>query len=468
MLRSRLLTLTLAVTSLPALAQVNYRHTATDAAVGTVDIVAADFNRDGLPDLAFFQEDGLHVVLNGGGATFSPDKITVLGFGAESLLAVDVNGDQWPDLVMGSVVLINNHDGTFRQGATLSGAVPVSHAIAGDLNGDGKVDLVLPSDDTHLQVFMGDGKGGFVAGQNLALSQPRIYADLLDINSDGKLDLMVVEASKVVLWPGLGNGTFGVPSFIRNPTNDSVQHPIVNAVAADINNDGFPDIVLALLQPGTTSSSPGVNHVFIYRNDGRAHFTRINSFFSGNTSPDKLFSPATLSAGDLNGDGNIDLLFASDSPDHTKTVYVLGNGNGTFGADHSFFPANQVVIRDFTLDGRNDVATRDLGSSQSLDMYVATNGSVNCAPPSSAHLAANICMPSAASAASPLLIRGSGNSPLGVKRVEIWIDGKKAAQKLDNQIGKRFTLAPGTHRIAVVAVDKYLGTATTAKNVTVH
>ena len=77
-------------------------------------------------------------------------------------------------------------------------------------------------------------------------------------------------------------------------------------------------------------------------------------------------------------------------------------------------------------------------------------------------------MPSTAAAASPLLVRASGNSPLGLNRIEVWIDGKKAAQRLGSQIAKRFTLSAGTHRIAVVAVDKYLGTATTVRNVTIQ
>ena len=44
---------------------------------------------------------------------------------------------------------------------------------------------------------------------------------------------------------------------------------------------------------------------------------------------------------------------------------------------------------------------------------------------------------------------------MGIKRLEVWIDGKKQIQRLNDQLARCFTLAPGTHRIAVVAVDKY-------------
>jgi hypothetical protein len=64
-------------------------------------------------------------------------------------------------------------------------------------------------------------------------------------------------------------------------------------------------------------------------------------------------------------------------------------------------------------------------------------------------------------------VRASGNSPVGVKRLEVWIDGKKQYAKLNDQLAKSFTLAAGTHRIAVVAVGRYKGTSTKAINVTV-
>ena len=56
----------------------------------------------------------------------------------------------------------------------------------------------------------------------------------------------------------------------------------------------------------------------------------------------------------------------------------------------------------------------------------------------------------------------------GVQRLEVWIDSVKKYQKWNDQLAKKFTLSAGTHRIAVVAVDAYKGTATKAITVTVH
>ncbi|HEY0565549.1 MAG TPA: VCBS repeat-containing protein, partial [Terriglobales bacterium] len=240
------------------------------------------------------------------------------------------------------------------------------------------------------------------------------------------------------------------------------QHPIVAVASGDFNNDGTPDIALSTANPCPNDPNHlcGDNTIFIFRNNGNGTFTRVNSFNAS-------LIGAQMRAADLNGDQNIDLLFFINGAETGTVDYVLGKGNGTFGTDFQIDQDTDVEIRDLDLDGRNDLVVTDAIFSN-LNVKLARSGSINCAPPGSANLTAKICAPTTTTAASPVLVRGSGNSPLGVQRMEIWIDGKKAAQKLEDQISKKFTLAPGTHRIAVVAVDKYVGAATTVKNVTVH
>jgi len=468
MRRRHLLTLLLTATSLPLTAQITYKVTPFDE--GGRNVVSADFNRDGRPDLAY-PNTGISVKLNTGDGSFGNTLSTPAADDNDSafLLALDVNGDQWPDLLRLSEtadIFLSNHDGTFTQGQSLNFPSYASSARAGDLNGDGKVDVVL-FNKTRLQVFLGDGAGGFVPGQVLTFAETPAasYAppfELADINGDGKLDLVFVEPAKLVIWPGTGTGHFGQPSFIADPTGDPANHGLLQFVISDFNNDGYPDLLLSARNFVSCNDGHncGVAENFIYRNDGHGNFTRIHSFQAG---PDA----ALVTAADLNGDGNIDLLFSEDNPDHPINYYVLGAGNGTFGAQTQAESATQTMVRDLNLDGRNDLVLSNSWGGN-MQVLIATNGYVNCPPPGSANLAAKICVPATASAASPLLVRASGNSPLGLKRIEIWIDGKKAAQKLDSQIGKRFTLSPGTHRIAVVAVDQYLGTATTVKNVTIQ
>jgi hypothetical protein len=65
-------------------------------------------------------------------------------------------------------------------------------------------------------------------------------------------------------------------------------------------------------------------------------------------------------------------------------------------------------------------------------------------------------------------VKGSGNSPAGVQRLEIWVDGIKKAERWNNQIARRISLPPGSHRITLVAVDMYEGTAKTRVTVNVQ
>jgi acetolactate synthase regulatory subunit len=64
-------------------------------------------------------------------------------------------------------------------------------------------------------------------------------------------------------------------------------------------------------------------------------------------------------------------------------------------------------------------------------------------------------------------VKGSGNSPVGIKRVELWVDGHKVFQTLNDQLQKTLTLSQGTHQITIVAVDKYIGFAKATRSVRV-
>jgi hypothetical protein len=96
-----------------------------------------------------------------------------------------------------------------------------------------------------------------------------------------------------------------------------------------------------------------------------------------------------------------------------------------------------------------------------------TSATVICASPKSSSLAAKICTPSSTPGTSTVTVRGSGNSPVGVRRVELWVDGTKRYDSPDDQLRRTITLSTGTHRIVVQAVDKFGTTARAVKLVTV-
>jgi hypothetical protein len=296
------------------------------------------------------------------------------------------------------------------------------------------------------------------------------------MNGDGNLDWILVRSSQtandVLIFGGDGTGRF--PAFTK------VSPPIVctgeegaqcfegltGVAVADFNNDGRLDF--AVLQEHSCGSSCDTADLYSYKNTGSGFsFSRVQDI---KTSLDG----GPLVAADLDGDGNLDLIYRNGVPD---PVYVTfrGNGDGTFGGLGANLPVPSgfglPIVRDLNLDSRHDVilARDDGGTSTTIDVGLNTSAFTNCPPPSSANLAAKICTPfTNATVSSPVLIRASGNSPAGVGRLELWVDGVKQYQKWNDQLAKRLTLTPGSHRVVVVAVDLYKGTAKSTITVNVQ
>jgi FG-GAP-like repeat len=262
------------------------------------------------------------------------------------------------------------------------------------------------------------------------------------------------------LWWGKGDGTFSAPSHLTSPgETDEIQ----SFAIADLNNDGKLDVVV---NTGTNLSSfmgcvSGSS--WFYKNTGGNNFSLLWNLNGG---------CSFLVPIDMNGDLNEDLIFHNGDPDAGWFYGVLGNGNGTLGKSFSYpsFP-NQVggaiYVRDLNLDSRDDYILGD-ETFGGVAVALQTGGLKNCPPPSSASLAAKICTPASGShSASPVLVRASGNSPAGVIQLQVWIDGVKKAVKWHGQVAQKFNLSHGTHRVTVVATDKYMGTVKKSVSVTV-
>jgi hypothetical protein len=180
-----------------------------------------------------------------------------------------------------------------------------------------------------------------------------------------------------------------------------------------------------------------------------------------------------LYAADLNGDLNPDLvnLFNAAGTFSGDLSYRQGNGNGTFDAENQIDSPSAVDVefRDLNLDSRTDLVVPEYFPSGEVNVYMASNGYKNCTGVTSASLTAKICGPvSNADVTSPVAVTAAGNSPIGVQRLEVWVDGKKVYQKLGDQMNKKITVTAGKHRLTVVAVDKYVGTASTTEYVNVQ
>ncbi|MCU1256161.1 MAG: Integrin-like protein, partial [Candidatus Angelobacter sp.] len=187
--------------------------------------------------------------------------------------------------------------------------------------------------------------------------------------------------------------------------------------------------------------------------------TGSGSFFLKSQVPGARGFGHRLHAGDLNGDGIEDLLIEGASIKDTFLLYALGRGDGTFTTPvliSSDGPITGLTIRDLNLDSRHDIAytVHDApGGFAATEVKLNQNAATNCAPPGSGTLAVNIC--SAATAVNSLTVKASGNSPNGVKRVELWIDGSKRVQAFSDQLNAKVGVAAGKHNVTVVGIDLY-------------
>jgi FG-GAP-like repeat len=305
-------------------------------------LAVADFNGDGKQDLVA----GGGLLLGNGDGTFqaivpfstgtdfaSKTKLVnsdsaSAGTSAATTVAVgDLNGDGKPDLVFaGGAVLLGNGDGTFRGGDGPGFSVNTFSVVIGDFNGDSKLDEVVFAEATGSNFIItipgnGDGTlsyttGGFSlggeVGWGLALS---------DFNGDGKLDIVTGDVTTVDLWLGNGDGTFQGP-FHSNTNFETAG--VVQAIAvADLNADGKPDLVVInnKSQPGVYGSLNPINAVSILLGNGDGTFQAHIDYPTGTT-------PASVAVGDFNGDGKLDLA-VTNLDDNTVSI-LLGNGDGTF------------------------------------------------------------------------------------------------------------------------------------------
>ncbi|MES1205249.1 MAG: VCBS repeat-containing protein [Pseudomonadota bacterium] len=344
--------------------------------VVSAQLTIADLNGDGKPDVATTAGASVTVFMNQGDGTFqdSPPPAYGIGWEPESLAVGDFNGDNRLDVVVAcginflgyATLLLNDGDGKFVA-AVAHGSVDFSYSVAiGDLNGDGRGDVVSAHSDDGLgrfgalRVSLGTGGGDLAAPVVYPLADPRFVA-IGDLNGDGRPDLASPNQYKqsVSVLMNQGAGAFGPPSNYVAPGNPA-------AIAlGDLNADGKLDMVLA---------NSGAWNISVFLNAGGGIFA------AGVPYPIDA-QCWSVAVGDLNGDGHLDVALASTEPDlrdpnvlgeapHGDVIVVLNKGNGTFGpavrhAAGSYSYA--VAIADVNGDGRNDLAAANgYGASVSV------------------------------------------------------------------------------------------------------
>ena len=295
-------------------------------------LVIADFNGDKKLDIAVTDDytQTVSVYLNDGTGKFgSPITSTftvpnIGGFGA--IVAGDVNEDGKQDLIVGpvaglqyDVVLLGNGDGTFTEKGQISTSYGFFSAALIDINGDKHLDLIAGGNGS-LYVHLGDGEGNFTQQPLPTNSGGDAYFSVTvgDFNGDKKLDFVATgyENSQVIYNPGNGDGTFQTSSLISIP---NLSHP-GSLASADFNGDGKPDLLVGSSDVAYVVFGNG-DGTFQTGDVGTLPLPPLTNFAAYGISP-------VVAAADMNGDGKIDAIAADDGSD-TLSV-LLNDGTGKF------------------------------------------------------------------------------------------------------------------------------------------
>jgi len=323
-----------------------------------------DFNGDGKLDaLVSDGSTSLRLMLGNGDGTFTEHDVSVPGTNPGPIRATDLNGDGKLDAVTVSnggnsavtVLLNTGNDGNGVPQFTVANytlLLGVRSVTIGDLNGDGKPDLVVGNCCGSVAVMLNTGGGTFNAPPGFYSLQPGAGGPsvgpgaIVDVNGDGKADYVVASNQNHAtnVFFGNGDGTLQAPVVIPS-------YGLFLAVV-DVNHDGKPDLVEA--DPGSGDPSSGKLMVFLNSGDGK--FSAPPTLYSSG-----LNQPFSLTTADLDGDGNLDVVMSDFNGGGGHHVAVLlGNGQGQFGAPN-LYPVNygpfEVAVADFNGDGKLDIAT---------------------------------------------------------------------------------------------------------------
>ena len=370
----------------------------------------ADFNNDGKLDVVVPNSGSSSTSIflgNGDGTLQSAVNISTPGLVPVIAVTGDFNNDGNADFVEFNNVgcpesvwaFLGKGDGTFQVpvnsslgGSLCSGLI---FMVAGDFNGDGKMDLGMLINTTTgpaVAIMLGNGDGTFQAPKITAAPGGRAtWMSVGDLNKDGKLDAVVVQYQDNVLQIFLGNGdgTFQAPTTLATSRGPG------STVLGDFNEDGNLDLFV---------ESQFDRNAEIFLGNGNGTFNAPSLIDIGSPS-----SPASVKqVGDFNLDGHLDIIFGHNDNRGIGISLLLGNGNGTFQTVQNYLVSGfsyVVAVADFNRDGAPDALLVDTSEEFISILLNQTPPPVNVSPGS---LAFGNQLVGTISSTQPITVKNNG------------------------------------------------------------
>jgi hypothetical protein len=333
--------------------------------LGSLDLAPGDFDGDGDLDIAVsntgqvWEGTSISLFRNLGGGSFAAPQFYASGAGPTGLVAADLDNDGDLDLATAHdkyivsantiATLLNNGNGTFASPKILTLQGGTYEITAGDLNGDGRQDLVVAHENDRISVLL-NGPLGFAAAtvyQTPGSSYSSPTATLADVEEDGDLDVLYsgseffLSPRRIALFRNTGSGALAPFETLAMPAGVP---GAVDIEVADVTGDGWLDILGAgeIGQAWT-----------LFRGNGAGGFLGALAFRATE-------NPVAVEAPDLDADGDRDVVVVGRNS--LEAAVYLNPGNGAFWqppyvamSDTALAPSSYSRLATGDVDGDGDL-----------------------------------------------------------------------------------------------------------------